>query len=378
MLDRIQAMRNGRIGHMRASLTASPRTLATCFDVALLDLDGVVYVGRDAVPGAPQALAAARRTGMRLAFVTNNAARTPESVAEHLTSLDIPAQADEVITSSQAAAHHLADRLPRGAAVLVVGTTGLVEALRERGLTPVFSADDDPQAVVQGYSAELDWKQLAEGAVAIRAGVPWIATNLDPTVPSPRGPLPGNGSMVAALRHATGVTPTSTGKPDPTMHRESVQRSAAQRPIVVGDRLDTDIEGAAAVGCPSLLVLSGVTTAAELLAAGPRHRPDYVAPTVGGLLAAHPRVDVSGALARCGHWEVTTDGATLTLARAGGEAPDGDPERPEDDQNPDDLDPLRALCGAAWTAAGDAEDRDWSVRADGDPAAGVLDDLGLG
>ena len=212
---------------------------------------------------------------MRLAFVTNNAARTPESVAEHLTALGIPAEPAEVTTSSQAAAHYLADRLPAGAPVLVVGTTGLVTALRERGLTPVFSADDAPQAVVQGYSPELDWKQLAEGAVAIRAGVPWIATNLDPTVPSPRGPLPGNGSMVAALRHATGVTPTSTGKPDPTMHRESVQRSAAQRPIVVGDRLDTDIEGAAAVGCPSLLVLTGVTDAADLLAAGPRHRPGF-------------------------------------------------------------------------------------------------------
>ena len=341
--------------------------LATSFDVALLDLDGVVYVGAHAVPGAPEALAEARRAGMRLAFVTNNAARTPQSVAEHLTALSIPAEAAEVITSSQAAAHHLADRLPAGAPVLVVGTTGLVEALRERGLTPVFSADEQPQAVVQGYSPDLDWKQLAEGAVAIRAGAVWVATNLDPTVPSPRGPLPGNGSLVAALRHATGSTPIATGKPDPTMHRESVQRSAAQRPIVVGDRLDTDIEGAAAVGCPSLLVFSGVTTTAELVAAEPRHRPDYIAPTVAGLLSAHPPVEVSGPVARCGAWTATADAGALLLAHG-----DGQPS------GVDDLDPLRALCSAAWSAAGAAEDVEWSVHAADDSAAAQLDDLGLG
>ena len=327
---------------MRATLTASRRPLATSYDVALLDLDGVVYVGRDAVPGAPKALAAARRAGMRLAFVTNNAARPPAAVAEHLRSLSIAADPDEVTTSSQAAAHYLADRLPSGAKVLVVGTTGLIEALRERGLQPVSSADDEPAAVVQGYSPELSWQQLAEGAVAIRAGALWVATNLDPTVPSPRGPLPGNGSLVAALRHATGVTPVATGKPDPTMHRESVQRSGAHSPIVVGDRLDTDIEGAAAAGCPSLLVLSGVTTARELLAAVPEHRPDYLAMTVAGLLTTHPAVDVSDGRARCGRWLADPDGDVLAISAV--EASDGD--------SSDGLDPLRALCGAAWTAGG--------------------------
>ncbi len=362
---------------MRASLTASRQTLATSYDVALLDLDGVVYVGRDAVPGAPQALAEARQAGMRLAFVTNNAARTPASVAEHLTALGIPADADEVITSSHAAAHYLAERLPSGAPVLVVGTTGLIEALRERGLSPVFSADDGPQAVVQGYSPELDWKQLAEGAVAIRAGAQWVATNLDPTVPSPRGPLPGNGSLVAALRHATGVTPTSTGKPDPTMHRESVQRSAAQHPIVVGDRLDTDIEGAAAAGCPSLLVLSGVTSADDLLAAGPLHRPDYLAATVAGLVVAHPPVEVSGPVARCGAWTARADGTTLTLKGEQADDDAGGDGGPDLRSGPDELDPLRALCGAAWTAAGETGDREWSVRAAGDRAAEQLAALGL-
>lgn len=354
---------------MRATLTASRRPLATSYDVALLDLDGVVYVGRDAVPGAPEALAKAREAGMRLAFVTNNAARPPAAVAQHLQSLSIAAEPDEVITSSQAAAHYLADRLPRGAKVLVVGTTGLIEALRERELEPVFSADDAPAAVVQGYSPELSWQQLAEGAVAIRNGALWVATNLDPTVPSPRGPLPGNGSLIAALRHATGATPVATGKPDPTMHRESVQRSGAQSPIVVGDRLDTDIEGAAAVGCASLLVLSGVTTVPELLAAVPQHRPDYLAPTLAGLLTAHPKVETTDERARCGRWVVEADHRVLTLAAV--EASDGD--------SSDGLDPLRALCSAAWTAAGETADEtaDWQVRGSGAAAQEAVDRLEL-
>jgi glycerol-1-phosphatase len=367
VLDRIQRRCDGRIVVMRASLTASPRALATTYDVALLDLDGVVYVGSDAVPGVPEALADVRRAGVRLAFVTNNAARTPDAVAGHLQALGIPADPGEVITSAQAAAHHLADLLPPGARVLVVGTTGLVTALRERGLTPVGSADDDPAAIVQGYSPDLDWKLLAEGAVAIRRGLPWVATNLDPTVPSPRGPLPGNGSLVAALRHATGRTPVTTGKPDPAMHRESVERAQAQRPIVVGDRLDTDIEGAAAVGCPSLLVLSGVTSAAELLAAGPLHRPDYLARTVGGLLTAHPAVEHAGAAARCGGWQASASSGELTLTRVSDASSVAG----------DDLDPLRALCTAAWTTAGWADDVEWRVRPEGDDAAGALTALGL-
>jgi glycerol 3-phosphatase-2 len=353
---------------MPATLSGSAKALAERFDVALLDLDGVVYVGPDAVPGAPAALAEARNRGMRLAFVTNNAARPPAAVAAHLTELGIAAEPGEVITSAQAAAHYLADRLPAGSPVLVVGTTGLIEALTERGLTPVHSADDNPSAVVQGYSPDLNWQQLAEGAVAIRNGAVWIATNLDPTVPSARGPLPGNGSLVAALRHATGVTPVSTGKPDPTMHRESVERSGARRPIVVGDRLDTDIEGARAVGCASLLVLTGVTTAADLIAAGEGLRPDYVAADLAGLLDSHRAPELlENTAAQCGGWLVRMDGDELRLSRTADSSIEA----------VDDLDPLRALCASAWAAAdGDADHR-WTCRADGDDAAAVLEVLKL-
>lgn len=359
-----------------SNLGSSARPLAEVYDVALLDLDGVVYIGPDAVPAAPEVLAAVRAAGMRLAFVTNNASRPPEVVAAHLTELGIEADAEEVVSSAQAAAHYLADRLPAAAKVLVVGTTGLEAALRERGLVPVYEADDDVAAVVQGYSPDLSWRQLAEGAVAINRGVPWVATNADPTVPSPRGRLPGNGSLVAALRCATGAEPIVTGKPDPTMHRESVQRSGAQRPLVVGDRLDTDIEGANAAGCDSLLVLTGVTSPAELLAAGPERRPTYLSADVRGLLNVHDRPRVTDAGAVCGRWRATTgpagSGPRRLLLHDTEDATVADGEA-------DDLDALRALCAISWASGAEGPVRVAAAGADGTRGQGeqVIERLGL-
>jgi glycerol-1-phosphatase len=343
---------SGPVG--RGALVAAERPLAESYDVALLDLDGVVYLGQTAIPSAPPALAATRERGMRLAFVTNNALRTPAMVADLLTSLGVPAEPADVITSSQAACRALAERLGRGAKVLVTGGEGLRYAGTEAGLTLVDSADDDPAGVVQGYSPDIGWRQLAETALAVQAGALWIATNLDATVPSPRGPLPGNGSLVAAVRHATGVTPRSTGKPDPAMHRESLLRSGAAHPIVVGDRLDTDIEGADRVGCASLLVLTGVSTAAALLAAPPHQRPTYVAADLSGLLTPHPAAtDLS-----CGGWQASP-GDPLTLAGSGD----------------DPIDALRALCVAAWSEP--REDGAPKVRADGPAAEAALSTLRL-
>ena len=375
-------------------LTGSAETLARTYDVALLDLDGVVYVGPEAVPAAPAALAQARKDGMRLAFVTNNAARPATAVAELLTRLGVPAEASEVITSAQTAAHFLARRLPAGAKVLVVGGAGLVDALTERGLTPVTSADEQPQAVVQGFSPDIDWARLSEGAIAIRRGAFWLATNLDSTVPSARGPLPGNGSLVAALRHATGVEPMATGKPDPTMHAETVERTGAQRPLVVGDRLDTDIEGAARVGCASLLVFSGVTTPRELLGAPANQRPDYLADDVGGVLEAHPGVVVDDDVARCGGWSVRVDGGQLVLSTDddGRESPGRgeaagtagrDGNTGDAGFGSDALDALRALCWQAWTAdlsdGSSTKQTPGNAVARGEDAAArdVLDRLGL-
>ena len=343
---------------MSTPIDDSGAQLCRRYDVALLDLDGVVYVGPDAVPGVADALDEASVLGMRMAFVTNNAARTPTAVAHHLNELGVAATADQVITSSQAAAHYLADRLPPGANVLVLGTTGLIEALTERGLTPVFSADDEPAAVVQGFSPDSDWKMLAEGAVAIRRGVPWVATNLDPSIPSPRGPLPGAGSLVAALRLATGGEPTATGKPDPTMHRETVERTGARTPLVVGDRLDTDIQGATRAGCDSLLVLTGVTDPKILLNAPPDQRPTYLSGDASGVLRRHYAPTRTGTDTVSGIWAV---GATGGLRQIAGTS-----------RNEDNLDALRALSVSRWAFG-------WTAAsAEDDAAKAELERLELG
>ena len=226
--------------------------------------------------------------------------------------------------------------------------------------------------MVQGYSPDLDWHLLAEGAVAIRGGALWIATNLDVTVPSPRGPLPGNGAMVASLRVATRVDPVATGKPDPTMHRETLLRTEAERPIVVGDRLDTDIEGANAVGCPSLLVFSGVTTVPDLLDATPEQRPTYLGADLAAILHEHPAPEDSDGRMRCGRWRATRDGDELRLSEADGAGHESDGAQADGL----DLDAVRVLCAARWTYWDD--DASAVAVTSGDASAQrVLDAMGL-
>jgi glycerol 3-phosphatase-2 len=274
---------------------ASERPLTEVYDVALLDLDGVVYLGRAAVPGAPEDLAEARRRGMRLAFVTNNASRSSSAIAAQLAGLGVPATAAEVVTSAHAAARLIADRLPPGAPVLVVGGIGLRIALRERGLRPVSTAAERPAAVVQGYGPGIDYPMLAEAGLAVRAGAWYVAANVDATLPTARGIQPGNGSLVQVIVTATGQQPVVAGKPEPPLHSEAVTRTGARRPLVVGDRLDTDIEGAVRVGADSLLVLTGVTRPADVVLA-PRHRrPTYLARDLAGLLESHPAVTAAEA-----------------------------------------------------------------------------------
>jgi HAD superfamily hydrolase (TIGR01450 family) len=345
----------------------SARPPSVEYDVALLDLDGVVYVGPHAVPGVPAALDAARAAGMRLGYVTNNAARTPDTVAAHLVDLDVHAEPADVITSSQAAASVVAELFGPGARVLPVGGPGVAAALQGAGLTVVADAVQEPVAVVQGYGPEVGWAQLSEAVVAIRNGARHVATNTDATIPSPRGPLPGNGAMVNVVSTVTGQPPLVTGKPDPAMHAECVRRTGARRPLVVGDRLDTDIEGARRAGAASLLVFTGVTTPATLLAARPDHRPDLLAHDCAGLLVAHPPTVEDAHRWRCGGWRVGPaeggDGLVLTATEAA-----------EDDS--DGLDGLRALCVAHWTRHPDSGAPATVVAGD-DRAAAVLAEWGL-
>ena len=270
---------------------------------------------------------------MRLAYVTNNAFRTPAAIAELLTNFGVPAAKEDVVTSAQAAARLLAEHLPAGARVLVVGGSGLRMAVRERGLRPVSTAIDKPQAVVQGYAPDISCSLLAEGGLAVAAGALFVASNGDITLPSRRGRQPGNGSLLQVIATATGVRPLVAGKPEPPLHHESVLRTGARHPLVVGDRLDTDIEAAHRVGADSLLVLTGVTGPAEVVLAPPSQRPTYLAEDLAGLLEPHPSVMGKDGAFGCGGWTARLDGDRLELT--------GDGER---------IDGLRALCAAAWAA----------------------------
>lgn len=329
-------------------------TLSVSYDVCLLDLDGVVYIGPDAAPHARDALQAAREAGMRLAFVTNNASRPPEAVAGHLRDLGITTDATEVVTSAQAAARMLADRLPAGARVLIVGGEGLEVALRERGLVPVRSRADDPVAVVQGFDPGVDWRMLAEGAYAVGEGLPWVTSNVDATIPRPEGVAPGNGALVQVIAMATGRYPDVAGKPQPPMHAETIIRTGAHRPLVVGDRLDTDIEGANAAGVDSLLVLTGVTFPAAAVTAAPCHRPTHIGLDLRALAAVDDAVRVESGRNAYGRWHAAvTDGRLALHAASAPHRPDPSPWPAE---TQDRLDALRAACGAAWSAIGVASD----------------------
>jgi len=324
---------------------ASEEPLCRSYDVALLDLDGVVYIGGNAVPGASQALRKAAGEGMRLAYVTNNANRTPAAVAQILTGLGIAAAAEDVVTSAQAAARLLAERLPAGAPVLVIGGMGLRVAVRERGLRPVSTAADRPAAVVQGYAPGISYPLLAEGGLAVAAGALFVGTNADRTLPGPHGRQPGNGSLLQVISTATGREPLVAGKPEPPLHKESVIRTGARHPLVVGDRLDTDIEAAQRVDVDSLLVLTGVTSPAEAVLAPPHQRPTYVADDLSGLVEPQPAVSSEAGAFGCGGWTARwDDGGELQLSGHGRR-----------------IDGLRALCAAAWSR--DGATRDTTARA---------------
>lgn len=314
------------------TLQPSGAPLWAAYDVALLDLDGVVYVGGDAVPHAAEALSQARDAGMRRAFVTNNASRTPATVAEHLTRLGVPAGPAEVVTSAQAAATLVAGIVPPGSAVLLVGGDGLRVALQELGLRPVSSLAEGPAAVVQGFSPDLAWPLLSEGAIAVARGLPWVASNLDLTVPTPRGRAPGNGAFVELLRSVSPARPLVAGKPELPLHHEAVRRSGARRPLMVGDRLDTDIEGAVRAGTDSLLVLTGVTGVVELVRARARQRPSYLGLDLRSLGRRHPLVDVDCTGAHCQGWTIVVGTGSVACTTQGVEPLDG----------------LRALSAACW------------------------------
>ncbi len=299
-------------------LGSCAKPLAAAHDVAMLDLDGVVYVGDAPVPHAGEAIAAARDRGVRIAFITNNASRTPESVAAKIVKAGVPADADEVVTSAQAAARVLVSRFGAGAPIVVLGAAGLVQALTAVGLVPVGVDDESAAALVTGYGPDVVWRDVMRAAVRVRDGLPWVASNTDGTIPTAFGIAPGHGVMVRMLRDFTGVAPEVAGKPERPLLDETVARTGAQRPLMVGDRLDTDIEGAVRLGIPALLVMTGVTHLTDLVAAPGPLRPTYISTDLRGLLEPHPAPERGDDGWRVGGWVATASGGQLEVTGQGG------------------------------------------------------------
>lgn len=305
-------------------------------DAILADLDGVVYAGPHAIPGAPEALVRAKSQGVPVVYVTNNASRAVEGVAEHLSELGLPTEGTDVASSAQAAGELLREKLSEGSRVLVTGSQALADCLRAVGLTPVRGQDEQPLAVVQGFDPAIGWSDLAEASYVLAdESVLWVATNTDSTIPRERGIAPGNGSLVAAVAGATKRTPVVAGKPEAPIFHTGAQRVHAARPLVVGDRLDTDILGGNRAGFETALVLTGVDTEQTALAAVTGQRPTHLIATLAELFEPGAHIDLeegeTAVMACCGAAVATAERRTVTITG---------------DEN--DLDAWRAACAAWW------------------------------
>ncbi|GHD51565.1 haloacid dehalogenase [Mycetocola manganoxydans] len=309
-------------------------------DVLLADLDGVVYAGPHAIPHAIESLNRAAES-IRVGYITNNASRTDASVAAHLSELGLTVAPEEVVTSPQAAVRLLADHVPAGSTVLVVGGEGLVVELEKGGYTVTRSAEDNPAAVLQGFAPEVGWTQLAEAAFALHpredgVEIPWIATNTDWTIPQARGIAPGNGTLVSAVHTAVGRLATVAGKPETPIFDEATARFGAEKALFIGDRLDTDIVGANRAGIDSVLVLTGIDKAKHVLAADKFSRPTFILDDLRQLHEPYPETRMSrdGSEATVGKAVVRIVGNDVVVVKDGDTA----------------IDLLRAACAAIWAS----------------------------
>nr|WP_231366130.1 HAD-IIA family hydrolase [Zhihengliuella flava] len=307
--------------------------MLTKHDALLSDLDGVVYAGAEPIAGAPEQLQRAVNHGIRLGYITNNASRSPEAVAEHLRSLGAPAEDDSVFGSADAGVSLLADHLEPGSRVLVVGSGYLRECVQRAGYVAVASHTEEPHGVIQGFHPDLGWAELAEASYAVAAGAIWVATNTDLTIPRAEGIAPGNGSLVHAVALATGTVPHVAGKPEPYLFQHAARTLDARAPVVVGDRLDTDILGGNRAGFTTAFVATGIDTLESVIAAVPEQRPTYLLTHLSELFEAEAEVrlpDVVGGVARCGDAtaQASDDGVVLST---------------------DSIDAWRAGCALWWS-----------------------------
>lgn len=312
-------------------------SLVSRFDALLADLDGVVYAGPHAIPGAVESLKQLSGLGIGLGYVTNNASRSPAEVAAHLRELGAPAEDNQVVSSSQAAAELLASMLAPGSRILITGSPALAREIELAGLVPVAGQDEDPVAVVQGFSPAIGWKDLAEATYVVNAGALWVATNTDMSIPQERGIAPGNGTLVAAVAAATGLQPKVAGKPEAPLFHSAAKRLGAGRPLVVGDRLDTDILGGNNAGFATVAVLTGVDTRETILAARAAERPAYIIENLKDLHRPYPEITHDDGTYTCG--QSTARVANGAVGIIGSQ---------------DDLNSWRAACAAWWAGTPDA------------------------
>lgn len=300
-------------------LEESTTPILEAHDLVMFDLDGVVYVGGEAIDGVAERIERVRAAGRHVAFVTNNASRTPDKVADRLVAVGVGASATDVVTSAQASARLLVEQHGAGAKILLLGGEGLRVALLEAGLEPV----EEPEgavAVASGYGPDVRWRDIMRASVLVRDGLPYVASNTDMTIPTPYGLAPGHGVLVRTIAGFAGVEPTVAGKPERPLMEETVRRVGGDRPIMVGDRLDTDIEGAHAIDVPSLLVLTGVSWLPDLAAATPELRPTYISPTLEGLFEPHPVPTTSEAGVELNGWTATVEDGRLGVTGHGSDA----------------------------------------------------------
>lgn len=310
--------------------------LLSAFDAILSDLDGVVYEGPNAIEGAPEALNRAQEQGVQVAFVTNNASRSVDTVSDHLVSLGVKTDPEHVVSSAQAASRLLTERLEPGSRVLICGAQALADCVEAEGLTPVWKQNDEPVAVVQGFNPKMTWEDMAEAAYTLsNPEVLYVASNTDMTIPKERGIAPGNGTLVSAVASATKRTPLVAGKPEAAIFDTGAEKLGAKAPLVVGDRLDTDIQGGNRAEMATLCVMTGVQVYEEIVEAITLERPTFLVENLGQMFEEYPSIEVaedgSAFVATVNGWSARADETSLKVTG------DGAP-----------IDGWRAACAAWW------------------------------
>ena len=310
------------------------KSLISGYDAVFADLDGVIYEGGKAIEHAVDSILAIQKAGLLVAYVTNNSSRKPEVIAEQISSYGIIATPDQVVSSGQTGVELLSTLIPKGSKVLVVGGEGLRTYTEAGGFVLVADSTEHPDAVIQGFAPDVSWKHLSEAAYSIQNGAKWVATNQDWTIPQERGIAPGNGTLVSAVHTAVGLLPLVAGKPEVAIFETAQRRTGAKRPLFVGDRIDTDILGANRAGLDSVLVLTGISDAKELLATKADSHPTYVVADLRELLLPYtqPKQTKFGYSLRSAEVELLGNKVRVTAGE------------------PRSLDALRCACAVIWNS----------------------------